>query len=138
LVQDHSAQWTQTLTPTTADFSTRVVNERWPGGGTDTCYFPKSTVDSFISSTTMQRMSGRWTVRTGNEWRIDQTGWAPSDITYYRRENRAPCAAKVRQEMSIDCPLGPYRYTENSIELGIDKTSRWATRNTTRTNVAWP
>lgn len=126
--------WKQTLQPGTADFSTRTVTERDPGGGgPDTCWFPGSAIRKFDAIT-----GGTWTVAQGNKWGDDEVGWFTNAVTYYRQKGRAPCGTSFPQDMVIDCPAGEEKYTRNQLGGSMDATGVTSERDGQSETKTWP
>lgn len=127
-------KWKQTLTPVTADFSTRTVTERDPGGGgPDTCWFDGSAYAKFEAIT-----GGTWTVEAGNIWKHDYVGWFGTAVTYYRGKGRAPCGTSFTQKMDINCPQGNTEYTSNTLKASFTATQVTSERDGQTATRNWP
>lgn len=95
--------WKQTLYPPASDpgfdFSGEQVTEKDAGGAADSCWFSGSIVKK-----TTGLFGGSWPVTSGNTWGPDSVGFTTAAIDYYRKQGRAPCAATVLQQMTIQSP----------------------------------
>jgi hypothetical protein len=128
--------WTQTLSPSSTNFTGRVVTEQDPGGGgPDTCHFTGSIFSTF---TTIAGGTD-WTVTSGNHWGADSVGWIPDAVIYYRGEGRAPCGTTFPQRMVISCPNGgTLTYANNTLGGNINATTVTSTRAGQTVSRTWP
>lgn len=128
-------RWTQTLAPSTTNFSGRQVTEEDPGGGgPDNCWFSGSAVSKITAIT-----GGTWTVTPANTWGFDYVGLTATVVTYYRGQGRDPCSVTVPQRMVISC-LGavslPYR--NNTLGYVIDNPGISSIRDGAVATKNWP
>ena len=128
-------RWTQTLAPSTTNFSGRQVTEEDPGGGgPDNCWFSGSAVSKITAIT-----GGTWTVTSSNTWGFDFVGLSGDVVTYYRGQGRDPCSVTVPQRMVINC-LGavslPYR--NNTLGYVIDNPGISSIRDGAVATKNWP
>ncbi len=126
-------RWTQTLTPSTVDFSGIDVKESDPGGGTDGCHFVGSAFARFDSIT-----GGTWPVRAGNVWGDDFVGWFVPAVNYYRLQGRAPCTASFPQDMNVITPTGDLKYRTNQLSGTIGVTTVGSSRDGQTATKTWP
>ena len=128
-------RWTQTLAPSTTNFSGRQVTEEDPGGGgPDNCWFSGSAVSQITAIT-----GGTWTVTSTNTWGFDFVGLTGAVVIYYRGQGRDPCSVTVPQRMVISC-LGavslPYR--NNTLGYVIDNPGISSIRDGAVATKNWP
>jgi hypothetical protein len=130
-----AANWTQTLEPSTVNFSGRTVTESNPGGGgPDNCWFANSEVAPATSIS-----GGSWVVTSSNTWGPDVVGRSPSAVTYYRQQGRAPCSTTLPQALIISCPSSfPVYYKTTVLGNTIGVTTVTSMRAGSSVSRAWP
>jgi hypothetical protein len=121
-------RWGAELTPITADFSGREIQEASPPGSVvdDRCWLSGADGNKAGLS------NGKWTVSNGSYYGIDWVGWFQHKVSYYRSQGRSPCYAEVPQQLEIKChrinpsvPTAPieywHAYTDHDLMSGIDQ-----------------
>jgi hypothetical protein len=98
--------WEQTLSDSNGNvFSGYQVREIDAETGVDTCWFANP-----YSVLPMTGVTGtQWSIGDGNTWGPDQVGMYPSAVSFYRKNNRAPCGFTVYQQMQIQCADGSWQ-----------------------------
>jgi hypothetical protein len=125
-------KWNQTLLPSSINFSGRTVTEQDPGSATDGCWFQGSEIAPAVLNGTS------WSVGSSNHWGPDYVGAFPSTVTYYRKQNRAPCTVTLPQRMVIDCSTGPIIYANSNLVFTIGSTTVTSQRAGQSASHSWP
>jgi hypothetical protein len=137
-VQNYVSGFFAKLSPTTTDFTGRVITEaQVPGSGHDTCYVAGSDLPNFnvrtlvtppTNGTCQPTNSGAidgscWTVGQQQGLGADTYGLDNVGLLYDApTEDQAagssfPCSIVATQRMFIDCPWNPASYKVNLLEI---------------------
>jgi hypothetical protein len=107
------------------DFAGRWFEETVAAPGSDGCWFSGSIYDPWTEVTA----AGQPFVLGSDTW-VDQIGWGPDMVTYYRQQQSAPCWTTLYQRMRLYCNTsGPDAYQDNTIYVNILETSLSVVRN---------
>lgn len=121
-------------------FAGRQVYESPNGSPTDTCWRSQDLVEGFLP---YALSSGGWEVGFyffNSQWHYDYVGFPTNYVSYYRANNRTPCAASAGQNMNLYTgfvpPSGSQNYFTTTVEtslpdntwVGVGRNGNWGWR----------
>ncbi|HUB33877.1 MAG TPA: hypothetical protein VMA31_12635 [Bryobacteraceae bacterium] len=140
--QPYWANFSQSLSGP-VNFGGRTLNETFPVGGSDSCYFLGSAIPPQLYPPNW----GQWTVgfingitASPNLWGYDAVGWTLDDVVYYREIRLQqglpfPCGFSWQQYMNISCSAGSNMYQTNPMSsliylnsVSVSRGSAYASR----------
>jgi hypothetical protein len=125
------ANFHQNLLPTSYNWGGRFVNETFPQGGVDSCYFQGSSIPEQNT-----RPGLAVPINSGLGY-YDAVGATTNTVNYYRQHGKAPCSFQYQQQMTIDCQPQNYPYIANPLFIGIGLTTVTDSRNDVDMSEKW-